>query len=76
MTNDIRYHNKFFKTIEEAKQFKKEHGCGVLYKFIRKRNGEISKCSESYWYEFQMSSKSFEPDEYPFVVAWNEVVKA
>lgn len=74
--NDILYHNRFFRNLEEAKQFQKEHGYGVIYKFTRKQNGDISMRSKSYWYEFEMSSKSFSPDDYPYVVAWNEVIKS
>ena len=64
------YCNKFFKTEEEAKAFKKSHG-GALYKNIKG-----SRTRQSYRVEAMMAVqggwlRSAEVDSYPFCVAWN-----
>ena len=64
------YCNKFFKTEEEAKAFKKSHG-GALYKNIKG-----SHTRQAYRVEAMMAVqggwlRSTETDTYPFCVAWN-----
>ena len=64
------YCNKFFRTEEEAKAFKKSHG-GALYKNIKG-----SHTRQAYRVEAMMAVqggwfRSTETDTYPFCVAWN-----
>ena len=64
----IRYCNKFFKTEEQAKAFKKERGYGVLYK-----NTPHSRTKKEYEAEADMMRVSQkEREKHPFVVAWDE----
>ena len=67
------YCNKFFKTEEEAKAFKKSHG-GALYKNIKG-----SHTRQAYRVEAMMAVqggwlRSTETDTYPFCVAWKAAV--
>lgn len=68
----VKYCNKFFKTKEEAVAFKKSHG-GVLYSGLKG-----SRTKSSYRTELCIlnpSNYDEYAEQYPFVVAWNEVVK-
>lgn len=63
------YCNKFFRTEEEAKAFKKSHG-GAL------KNIKGSHTRQAYRVEAMMAVqdgwlRSTETDTYPFCVAWN-----
>ena len=67
-----KYCNKFFKTKEEAVAFKKSHG-GVMYSGLKG-----SRTKSSYRTELCILNPSNYDEyaaEYPFVVAWNEVIK-
>ena len=64
------YCNKFFKTEEEAKAFKKSHG-GALYKGVKG-----SRTRQAYRVEVMMAVqggwlRSTDAASYPFCVAWN-----
>lgn len=67
----MRYNNRFFKTKEEALQFKKEHGYGALYS-----NLKGSRTRGSYMVEtmvaYDARGERIIPAETPFCVAWNE----
>lgn len=68
----VKYCNKFFKTKEEALAFKKSHG-GVMYSGLKG-----SRTKSSYRTELCIlnpSNYDEYAEQYPFVVAWNEVVK-
>lgn len=68
----VKYCNKFFKAKEEAVAFKKSHG-GVLYSGLKG-----SRTKSSYRTELCIlnpSNYDEYAEQYPFVVAWNEVVK-
>lgn len=68
----VKYCNKFFKTKEEALAFKKSHG-GVMYSGLKG-----SRTKSSYRTELCILNPSNYDEyaaEYPFVVAWNKVIK-
>ena len=68
----VKYCNKFFKAKEEALAFKKSHG-GVMYSGLKG-----SRTKSSYRTELCIlnpSNYDEYAEQYPFVVAWNEVVK-
>ena len=69
----MRYNNRFFKTEEEAKAFKKERGGGVLLKWNPKGRKEkkldfLAECAVA----LDARMEAVNPDEKPFCVAWNE----
>lgn len=62
------YMSKFFQSLQDAKEFQKQKGRGVLYK-----NTPKSKTKNSYMVEAAMCGKSEDfIADHPFVVAWNE----
>lgn len=58
------YCAKWFKTEEEARKFKKEHG-GALYRNVKGSHTKTSHKITAYMMRF-------DPDEYPYSVNWNE----
>ncbi len=63
------YHNKFFKTLEDARAFQRIHG-GALYS-----NAPRSRTKQDYKAEMAVAldarQEVVNPEETPFVVAWN-----
>ena len=61
-----RYMCRWFKTLEEAQKFQKEHG-GVLYKNIPRSRTKKDHQLAGYMF-------GFDSNEYKFSVNWNEEV--
>jgi len=63
------YHNKFFKTLEDARAFQRIHG-GALYS-----NVPHSRTKQDYKAEMAVAldarQEVVNPEDTPFVVAWN-----
>lgn len=59
-----RYMCRWFKTLEEAQRFQKEHG-GVLYKNIPRSRTKRDHHLAGYMF-------GFDSEEYKFSVNWNE----
>ena len=67
------YDNKFFKTVEEAKAYKRENKCGGVLIELKPRCRKNTRR----WFEYEMAvaydarGERVNPEETPVCLAWN-----
>ena len=69
----MKYNNRFFKTEEEAKSFRKQHKCGViLHMTPRSRKETRMNFLTEIAIAWDARQEEIKPEETPWCVAWNE----
>jgi len=66
MSNDITYMVQGFKTLQEAKEFTRSNGYGVIYSGLK---GSKTKAE---WHDSCVMA-GIDPAEYPVTVNWNHI---
>ena len=68
----MRYNNRFFKTEEEAKAFKKEHGGHMIHVTPRSRLETRRDFAAEMAVAYDARGEVVDKLETPYCVAWNE----
>lgn len=66
------FNNKFFKTEEEAKAFKKSHGGTLIAIKPKSRKATRGAFAAEMMVAYDGRGEVVDPNETPFCVAWNE----
>lgn len=66
------YNNRFFKTEEEAKAFRKQHGGALLHVTKRSHRQTKRDFSDEMSIAYDARGEVVNPEETPWCVAWNE----